>query len=88
MDGTVAYVRSKCHQKELQSKAKTAVNLMLTILVQKGYTCDPNATGDFVDDTPQESVSTVGCPKKKDSCPDLEGLDPITNFMDYSDDSW
>ena len=44
--------------------------------------------GDYVDDTPQESVSTSGCPRGKDSCPGIKGLDPINNFMDYSTDEW
>ena len=46
--------------------------------------CDPASPGDFIADTPQESVSTDGCPKGKDSCPSLPGLDPIHNYMDYS----
>ncbi|RYP91515.1 hypothetical protein DL770_002361 [Monosporascus sp. CRB-9-2] len=42
--------------------------------------------GDFVDDTPQEQDPTNGgCPIGKDSCPDLPGLDPIHNYMDYAD---
>ena len=44
-----------------------------------------NAKGDFVDDTPPMRVPTRGCPEGKDTC--LEpGLDPIHNYMDYSDD--
>lgn len=50
------------------------------------YACDD--TGDMVDDTPASSIDSVGCPIGKDSCPDSPGLDPIHNFMDYSDDSW
>ena len=44
-----------------------------------------NAKGDYVDDTPPMRVPTRGCPEGKDTC--LEpGLDPIHNYMDYSDD--
>ena len=44
-----------------------------------------NAKGDFVDDTPPMRVPTSGCPLGKDTCPE-PGLDPIHNYMDYSDD--
>ena len=50
--------------------------------------CDPTDPGDYIDDTPQESVSTDGCPDGKNSCPDSSGLDPIHNYMDYSTDAW
>jgi hypothetical protein len=50
--------------------------------------CDPSDPGDYIDDTPCESVSTDGCPVGKDSCPNLAGLDPIHNYMDYSTDAW
>ena len=51
-------------------------------------TCDSGDAGDFIDDTPRQSVSTDGCPVGKDSCPDQPGLDPIHNFMDYGTDAW
>jgi hypothetical protein len=44
-----------------------------------------NAKGDFVADTPPMRVATRGCPEGKDTCPE-PGLDPIHNYMDYSDD--
>ena len=51
-------------------------------------TCNGGDAGDYIDDTPQESVSTDGCPVGKDSCPQAKGLDPVNNFMDYSTDRW
>ncbi|EMC96697.1 hypothetical protein BAUCODRAFT_59752, partial [Baudoinia panamericana UAMH 10762] len=53
----------------------------------EGYTCSGN--GDFVSDTPFESVSTNGCPATpmKNSCPSVSTGDPIHNYMDYSTDA-
>jgi len=45
-----------------------------------------SAPGDQVSDTPDEATATAGCPSGKDTCP-TAGLDPIHNYMDYSDDA-
>ncbi|KAG8761707.1 hypothetical protein FRC14_000091 [Serendipita sp. 396] len=46
---------------------------------------DCNSKGDYVDDTPEQSTATFGCPSSKNSCPQ-SGNDSIHNYMDYSYD--
>jgi hypothetical protein len=45
-----------------------------------------SASGDFVADTPREAIPQFDCPVGADTC-SAPGLDPIHNFMDYSQDS-
>jgi len=47
--------------------------------------CD--SPGDEIDDTPPQATPSKGCPVNVKTCPGTPGMDPVRNFMDYSDDA-
>jgi hypothetical protein len=49
---------------------------------------DPYGKGDEVDDTPAHKTNLGTPPLGTDTLPELPGVDPVHNYMNYTDDAW
>ena len=56
------------------------------LMLEHTFKSGCSASGDFVADTPREAYPQFDCPVGADTCP-APGVDPIHNFMDYTQDS-
>ncbi|KAL2755360.1 hypothetical protein ACRALDRAFT_1064497 [Sodiomyces alcalophilus JCM 7366] len=95
--GSTAFIRDGCtvHFDTVPGGGFTGYNLGKTATHEIGHwfnlyhTFQGGCTGsgDQIADTPAQSSPSSGCPRGRDSCPNHAGLDPIHNYMDYSNDA-
>ncbi|KAJ7591756.1 metalloprotease [Mycena floridula] len=82
------------HSGSVPGGTKTPYNLGMTLVHELGHWCglyhtfenSCSSTNDYVSDTAQEASAAYGCMRGRDTCKG-GGVDPIWNYMDYSDDS-
>lgn len=72
------------HTFQISPNVNGGNTLLLSIFIGDRVNCLNN--NDQVRDTPKQRYATRGCPTGRNSCILNLGLDPIHNYMDYSDD--
>jgi hypothetical protein len=73
------------HTFQLRQNANSLNAYVLSLIIGDRANCWYNS--DEVRDTPKQRDATRGCPTGRNSCVLNPGLDPIHNYMDYSDDA-